>query len=170
VTFAAPLPERGTFDAWRAAARLAISHGIPPADMDWTGADSLFASAPLPAQPGPHQVLVPKGFVHLASQVIWHSDPERFALLYQALWRLDRQEGAPLSQADPLGRRLHLLAKNVGRDIHKMHAFVRFRESPTAGPRRRFAAWFEPEHNTLEPGSAFFAKRFADMDLSLIHI
>lgn len=164
MTFAVTLPERGTLDAWRAAARRAISHAIAPADMDWTGAGGLFATTPLPPQDGPHQVLVPQGFVQLAGSVIWHSEPERFALLYQALWRLDRQEGTPLSEADPLGRRLHLLAKNVGRDIHKMHAFVRFREIPTDGPRRRFAAWFEPEHHTLEPGSVFFAKRFADMD------
>ena len=44
-----------------------------------------------------------------------------------------------------------------------MHGFVRFRECPTDGPRRRFAAWFEPAHNTLEPGAAIFAKRFGDM-------
>src|SRR5690606_13183137 len=56
------------------------------------------------------------------------------------------------------------MAKNVGRDIHKMHAFVRFRELPGNGSRRRFGAWFEPEHHTLEPGAAFFVKRFADMD------
>ena len=41
---------------------------------------------------------------------------------------------------------------------------VRFRELPLGGPRRSFAAWFEPEHNTLEPGSAFFVNRFVDMD------
>jgi probable DNA metabolism protein len=164
VTYAVTLPERGTLDAWRAAARLAISHRIAPADLDWTGPDGLFSTSPLPPDPGPHQVLVPQGFVQLSGSVIWHSDPQRFALLYHALWRLDRREGAPLSQADPLGRRLHLLAKNVGRDIHKMHAFVRFRECPADGPRRRFAAWFEPEHNTLEPGAVFFAKRFGDMD------
>ncbi|WP_286166777.1 DUF4130 domain-containing protein [Ochrobactrum sp. POC9] len=38
------------------------------------------------------------------------------------------------------------MAKSVGRDIHKMHAFVRFRELLETGLRRRFAAWFEPEH------------------------
>ena len=162
--YATTLPERGTFEAWRAAARQAISHRIPPQDMAWDDAGGLFAAHPLPADPGPHQARVGAGFLKLAGSVIWHSEPERFALLYQALWRLDRQEGDPLSQADPLGRRLQLLAKNVGRDIHKMHAFVRFRECPTDGPRRRFAAWFEPEHNTLEPGSAFFVRRFADMD------
>jgi len=164
MTHAVSLPDRGVFDAWRAAARLAMSHHIPPDQMDWTGAGGLFAATPLPPNPGPHEVRVPAAFVQLAGSVIWHTDPSRFALLYQALWRIDQRDGSPLSQADPLGRRLHLLAKNVGRDIHKMHAFVRFRECPSDGPRRRFAAWFEPEHNTLEPGSSFFAKRFADMD------
>ena len=194
MSYRVTLPDRGTFDAWRAAARLAISHRIPPDQIDWTGtAGGLFAAASLPEAPGNHQVRVPEAFVKLAGSVIWHSAPERLSLLYQALWRIDRHDGAPLSQADPLGRRLNLLAKGVGRDIHKMHAFVRFRECPPAkpppelapelapkpapkpagepapepagkSPRRNFAAWFEPEHNTLEPGSAFFAKRFADMD------
>jgi DNA polymerase len=164
VTYAITLPDTGTFDAWRGAARIAISHRIAPDDLDWTGAGGLFAAGPLPPDPGLHQVRVPQAFLQLAGSAIWHTDPERHALLYQALWRIDRREGTPLSQADPLGRRLHLLAKNVGRDIHKMHAFVRFRECPADGPRRRFAAWFEPELNTLEPGSTFFAKRFGDMD------
>lgn len=164
MSYAVSLPERGTFEAWRAAARLAISHRIPPDQIDWTGSGGLFAAAALPDEAGSHQVRVPEGFVKLAGSVIWHSAPERFSLLYQALWRIDRREGDPLSQADPLGRRLNLLAKSVGRDIHKMHAFVRFRECPSDRPRRRFAAWFEPQHNTLEPGSRFFAKRFADMD------
>lgn len=164
MSYGVTLPERDIFDAWRVAARVAISHRIPPDQIDWTGGGGLFVAAALPDDPGPHQARVPEGFVRLAGSVIWHSAPERLSLLYQALWRLDRRDGDPLSQADALGRRLHLLAKSVGRDIHKMHAFVRFRECPSNGPRRRFAAWFEPEHNTLEPGSRFFVKRFADMD------
>lgn len=163
MSFAVALPRRGIFDAWRAAARVAISHRIPPEKIDWTGAGGLFAASPLPQARGPHQARVPQGFVGLAGSVIWHSAPERLALLYQALWRIDRDEGDPLSHLDPLGRRLNLMAKAVGRDIHKMHAFLRFRELPSDG-RRRFAAWFEPEHDTLEPGSRFFARRFADMD------
>ncbi|WP_162559601.1 DUF4130 domain-containing protein [Tritonibacter mobilis] len=35
---------------------------------------------------------------------------------------------------------------------------------PTSGARRRFAAWFEPDHRILEAASPFFARRFADMD------
>nr|WP_240904368.1 UdgX family uracil-DNA binding protein [Rhodobacter sp. SGA-6-6] len=160
------MPRHGLFEAWREAARRAIGHRIPPEEIDWTGGEGLFAADPLPDSPGPHRAHVPAAFLQLARSVIWHSAPERTALLYRALWRIDRQEGDPLSQADPLGRRLNLMARAVGRDIHKMHAFVRFRELPGAG-RRRFAAWFEPEHDTLEPGSRFFARRFADMDWTI---
>lgn len=163
MSYCVSLPDCGLFEAWRAAARVAISHGIAPADIDWAGRDGLFTACPLPESPGPRQARVPRAFLELGRSVIWHGAPGRLALLYEALWRLDRAEGDPLSQADPLGRRLHLMAAAVRRDIHKMHAFVRFRELP-AGRRRRFAAWFEPRHNTLEPGSTFFAERFADMD------
>lgn len=164
MSFSVTLPRRGVFDAWRAAARLAISHGIVPDRIDWSGADSLFGGAPLPDRAGGYEARVHPDFIRLAASVAWHGAPDRFDLLYQALWRLDRQDGAPLSQADPLGRKLSLMAKSVRRDIHKMHAFVRFREIPTRGGRRSFAAWFEPEHNTLEPGTAFFVERFAGMD------
>lgn len=164
MTYAVTLPELGLFAAWRDAARRAISHRIAPMEIDWTGGGALFGGDPLPDGLGPHEARVPQSFLDLAGSAIWHCAPERFALLYQALWRIDGQDGDPLSPADPLGKRLDLMAKSVRRDIHKMHAFVRFRELSSSGDRRSFGAWFEPEHNTLEPGSAFFAKRFGDMD------
>ncbi|SDN49781.1 UdgX family uracil-DNA binding protein [Ensifer sp. YR511] len=164
MTYGVSLPDKGTFDAWRNAARRAISHRIAPDQIDWNSAGGLFDRAFLPETPGEHAARVPQAFMTLAQSVIWHSAPERLALLYRALWRLDRREGEPLSPADPLGRKLSLMQKSVARDIHKMHAFVRFREISAEGPRRRVAAWFEPTHNTLEPGSAFFARRFGDMD------
>lgn len=162
--FAVSLPQREVFPAWRAAARRAISHGIGPDDIDWQGGGGLFGGTALPDQGGDHEARVSPDFLKLASTVIWHSAPERFGLLYEALWRLDQGDGSPLSPADPLGRKLALMEKSVRRDIHKMHAFVRFRELPARGERRGFGAWFEPEHHTLEPGAAFFVKRFADMD------
>ena len=164
MSYAVSLPEVAPFEAWREAARLAISHAIPPDQIDWSGQGGLFAAQPLPTDLGPHKVNVTKAFLDLAKSVSWHSNPDRFALLYQALWRLDKGDRTVTLQTDPLGRRLNLMAKSVGRDIHKMHAFVRFRELPSEGPRRNFAAWFEPEHDTIIPGSSFFAKRFADMD------
>lgn len=164
MTFAVTLPRYGLFEAWRAAARLAISHRIAPDRIAWNDEGGLFGAEPLPERAGTHEARVSSQFIRLAGSVVWHSAADRFDLLYRALWRLDRRDGAPLSPADPTGHRLDLMAKSVRRDIHKMHAFVRFREIAQAGARRSFGAWFEPEHNTLEPGSTFFVRRFADMD------
>lgn len=164
MSYAVTLPQRGLFAAWREAARNASSHNIAPEQIDWNGGSGLFGGDRLPDCSGEQEVRVSPEFMTLAKSVIWHCAPERFHLLYQALWRFKKGDGAPISQVDPLGRKLQLMAKAVGRDIHKMHAFVRFREYAKTGNRRKFGAWFEPEHNTLEPGSAFFVKRFADMD------
>ncbi|MDO5530071.1 MAG: UdgX family uracil-DNA binding protein, partial [Paracoccus sp. (in: a-proteobacteria)] len=120
----------------------------------------------LPAAPGPHRARATAAFLSLAGTVVWHSDPQRFARLYEALWRLDRGEDA-LHPADPQAVRLNAMAQAVRRDMHKMKAFVRFRELQGAGARRRFAAWFEPDHHSLEPTAPFFARRFGDMDWSI---
>lgn len=162
--FTVELPERGIYSAWRDAARRALSHAIQPEDIDWSGGGGLFPGDPIPAELGSTSVNVPAAFLKLAETVVWHSAPERFDLLFKGLWQIARREGDPLSPADPIGPKLHLMAKSVRRDIHKMHAFVRFKELESDGVRRKFVAWFEPEHFTLEPGSSFFAKRFADMD------
>jgi DNA polymerase len=64
---------------------------------------------------------------------------------------------------DPERRRLQSLARQVGREIHKMHAFVRFREvaDAQAAGGRRHVAWFEPTHHILRAAAPFFVRRFA---------
>ena len=157
------LPVLGRSKAWREAARRLASHGIAPQEVDWQGG-TLFGGRPLPAADGPRALRVPKSFIRLSGSVICHSDTEAPALLYQALWRHESDGRALGNPADPLTRRLDQLAKAVGRDIHKMHAFVRFRELPSGRTRRCFAAWFEPDHRIVEAAAPFFARRFADMD------
>ncbi len=163
MTYRAACSPHASLNEWRALARRAISHRIPPSDLNWSDTKDLF-SVELPSEDGPHQTRVSAEFLKLAGSVIWHSAPHRFAFLYAALWRIDQSSYSALSPTDSLGQFLNLMAKSVRRDIHKMHAFVRFRELPSDARRRRFAAWFEPEHFTLEPASSFFVKRFADMD------
>ncbi len=38
------------------------------------------------------------------------------------------------------------MASAIHRDIHKMHAFVRFREMIDEQGERKYFAWFEPTH------------------------
>lgn len=165
MTYCVTMPLIGCFDHWREQARIALSHDISPENINWNGEDGgLFSARSLPGDLGSTSVKVPSAFLDLAKSIIWHSEPQRFSFLYQALWRIAKNDEQPLSAIDLLGAKLQRLAKSVRRDIHKMHAFVRFQEIATEGERRRFIAWFEPEHFITEPASPFFAARFADMD------
>ncbi|WP_376780366.1 UdgX family uracil-DNA binding protein [Paracoccus jeotgali] len=161
------LPPLGFVQVWRDAARLLASHDTPPESVIWSrdaAADLFGGGDPLPEREGPARVTAPASFQRLVETVLCHRDPQAPSWLYQALHRHQRDRRALSNPADPLTRRLEELAKPVRREIHKMHAFVRFRELPAAGPRRSFGAWFEPEHAILEAATPFFAKRFADMD------
>ena len=164
---AVDLPLLGTAGAWRDAARRLVSHRIPPAEVRWTvggGAGELFAADSLPSSDGLHEVHAPSRFVADAALIACHRDPAALGALHRALDRHQRDCAALGNPADALTAQLARLGRAVRRDIHKMHAFVRFREMPSDGARRRFAAWFEPDHRIVEAAAPFFARRFADMD------
>jgi DNA polymerase len=144
--------------------------GAAPSEVIWEVAGEaadLFA-APAPAPPAPAALFsVSRAFVQLAKTVICHKAPERFALLYAMLVKLRERADALDDKADPLVHRLEATARQVRRDIHKMHAFLRFRELGTAeGPR--FVAWFEPEHHIVRAAAPFFVQRFATMHWSIL--
>ena len=110
---------------------------------------------------------MPRAFIDLARSAALHSDPQRFALLYTLLTRLRAQPKLMDDRADPLIRRLDHLAKQVRRDIHKMRAFLRFREVDEDG-QPRFVAWYEPEHHIVRHNAGFFVDRFAGMRWSIL--
>jgi probable DNA metabolism protein len=167
------LTEPDDFDAWRDAARVLAADNVPPDDVVWQLGDDatdLFAphAAPTPAAPATVRPFsVPRAFIDLARKAILANAPERFSLLYALLFRLRREPKLMDDQADPLVRRLERLAKEVRLDIHKMRAFLRFREVEDAdGPR--FVAWFEPEHHIVRANAGFFVDRFAAMRWSIL--
>ncbi|CAD5260500.1 hypothetical protein BOSE62_40041 [Bosea sp. 62] len=59
---------------------------------------------------------------------ICHSDPARFDLLDRLLWRLQEERELLQIASDHDVHRAEALARSVRRDMHKMTAFVRFRE------------------------------------------
>ena len=161
-----------TFDSWRDAARELLEQGIPPQDVLWEKAGGLFDSPVLREDtPAALRVKVPAAFLELAQSAACHRDPSRWALLYRILWRVTRGgERHLLSIAsDPDMAKARTLEKNVRREIHKMHAFVRFKliDTDAGTGRERYAAWFEPDHAIVEAGAPFFRKRFANMDWSI---
>ncbi len=160
----------GAAKVWRDAARRFLASGTPPDQILWGDVSStpdLFAQAENALSQG--MITVPRSFVALANTVVWHNDPQRFARLYAFLWRLRDAPHLMGDRGDADLAHLRRMEKNVRRCQHKMKAFVRFREigRPDA-PRRSFAAWFEPTHNTVEPTADFFARRFGDMDWRIL--
>ena len=170
------LPAADDFDFWRDCARALIQARVPPDRISWIepgGSGDLFAQGdhgvPAPTSAAP-PVRANRRFVNLARNAALHSDPERFALLYRLLWRLQASPGMMEDKADDDVRKIEELDKNVRRDSHKMHAFVRFRlvEADEAEGGDRYVAWFEPDHHILRANAGFFMRRFANMRWSIL--
>ena len=172
------LPEPDDFAFWRDQARRLVQCGVSPDRVSWVepGATaSLFddGTGELPKPDDPDQpVRASKRFMSLAKTGALHSDPERFALLYRLLWRLQSNPKAMEDKADGDVRRIEELDKAVRRDAHKMHAFVRFRmieeRDEENRPHEHYVAWFEPEHHILRREAGFFVRRFANMRWSIL--
>ena len=162
------LTQGANLDGFRAAARSLIGDDIQPHDVVWTDIDDddMFG-APPPASPSA-ALMLPKGAAALVGSVVCHSDPERYALLYTLIWRLMHGEKTLLEIAcDPLVHRLHRMAKSIHRDLHKMHAYVRFRRLVSADGER-YIAWFEPDHWIVQATAQFFVDRFRGMEWAIL--
>jgi probable DNA metabolism protein len=161
------LTREDAFEEFRDAARALIGAGVPLAGVNWRVGGGDLLGGDLPPR-GNATFNVPTAYVPLAQAVVCHSDPERFALLYELLWRITHGERELLSVAsDPLVHRVQRMEKSVRRDMHKMTAFLRFRRVE-AEDGERYVAWFEPEHHILRRVSDFFIGRFAAMRWSIL--
>ena len=163
-----------TFERWQAAARRALQSEIAPDQIAWEeiGEDQPALHLFEEAEPAPPlttmQFRVPKRFLALAKLVSLHREATRWPLLYRLLWRLTHGETHLLEIAvDPDVAQATDFEKSVRHDIHKMRAFVRFREVQH-GDEKWFVAWFEPQHHIVEQNAPFFADRFASMRWSIL--
>lgn len=152
------------FASWRREARRLLEAGIAPEQAQWNG--GLFGEAP--AEPQSARAMIPREFLSLAARVALHREEGRWALLYRVLWRLTHGEHNLLRiEVDDDVRQLHLMGKAVGRDMHKMTAFVRFRRVD-AEDGEQFVAWYVPDHHIVEAIAPWFAKRFGNMRWSIL--
>jgi DNA polymerase len=156
----------GTFEGWQAAARAALHRSCPPATI-WWHSD---AQAERPAASDSPALRVPRAYLQAARAAACHRAPDRWALLYRLLWRLAHGEPALLEDTgDADVERLGRYRKAVARDVHKMKAFVRFRELAEPGQDQpRYVAWFEPSQLIVEYASGFFRRRFSNMRWSIL--
>jgi probable DNA metabolism protein len=168
----------GTFSGWQNAARNALTNEIPPTEILWLTNDEArrnlfsansFQETPRVGAAAAKKIFrVPKIFLDSARTAALIRSGEQWPLLYKILWRLTHGEPKLLEiSVDSDVRALQEMEKAIRRDIHKMRAFVRFREVPTENGAW-FVAWFEPQHFIVEANAKFFTDRFAAMRWSIL--
>lgn len=164
------------FASWQKQARAALVSDWSPNEITWAEwggpqPELLFDDAESDATPMEKSTAfrVPKAFLDLAKTVACHRSPHRWSLLYRVLWRITHGETQLLKiLVDPDVYELHAMEKSIRHDIHKMRAFVRFREISLAPDSSWFVAWFEPAHFIVERNAKFFVDRFASMHWSIL--
>jgi len=164
------------FEAWRDAARRLLMLGMHPDEVLWSDVPreaALFSGDVAPLEGDQvRSISVPSAFMEMARRAAAHRDEKRWGLMYRVLWRLVHGGEKHLLEiaTDRDVRQMQGWCKAVGRDIHKMHAFVRLRligvDSETG--REQFVAWFEPEHRIVRLAAPFFEKRFSGIDWSIL--
>lgn len=158
-----------TFESWRIAARSLLAANVLPDEVIWAdpSQQTLFDSyKSVTATKATHKI--DPAFIELAKGVSCHSSSEKWPLLYRLLHRLANENRELLEIASDIDvRDARLMAKAVSKDVHKFHAFVRFRLIECDG-REVYAAWYEPHHFTVERATPFFARRFGEMIFSIL--
>jgi probable DNA metabolism protein len=151
-----------SFKEWRNRARPLLSAGVAPeiaVQVIAEPADAAGASGA--AMP---QISLPAPLMRLLDSLSCFRADGRYELMYRLAWRTMFENRKLLEDAaDPDVRRANVMDAAIRRDVHKMHAFVRFREvlDDTGAPA--FFSWFEPEHEILRRAAGFFTKRFPNM-------
>jgi probable DNA metabolism protein len=168
------------FDTWRQQARWLLSHQIDPAQVSWNTVADLFATDQvLPQALGPYQARIPLALIDLLQTAARCRGEQRWSLLYEVLWRVSHGDRTAMLAGDVLGSELHRRIKQVTREAHHLHAFLRFIElapsraepastvggcSVAAGSAREafgpeYVAWHEPAHDILASASQHFIGR-----------
>ena len=166
------------FASWRSTARQLLADGVPPDQVIWSDAraesDLLPAVCDVPPdRMAPGSTRVPAEFVAVGKAVALHRDPQRWSLLYRLLWRLTRGEPHLLHiTVDDDVNLLGSMERSVRRDIHKAHAFVRFRsvtaDDGTGQPVEQMVAFHRPDHFVVPVLGPWFAKRFGPMRWTIL--
>ena len=159
------VPLDRSWNDWRTKARQLLAEKVLPQDIHWK-CDELefsFGEEFLPKKVT-SEFTLPREFVETAMTVSAYRDDSTWDLLYRIAWRILYEDRNLLQiPIDPEVRELVARRQSVGRDIHKMHAFVRFREIKE-GKDSIFMAWHRPDHRILRLAIPFFKDRFNGMN------
>lgn len=174
-----PIPAPDDLPAVLAALRQVLVRGLDPDEVQWGDASQRQGSF-LEGDAGDAQVALrdertteaaelrlPRGLVELLRSALLHDSPERLRIAHGLAADVlrDRRVWDDTLRDDRL--RLERMAREVRREIHKMHAFVRFR--PVHDDEGEcHVAWFEPAHHVVRAAASHFVDRFAGMRWAIL--
>lgn len=155
----------GSFAGWRDEARRLLQAGMTPQQIVWEVGESnatldMFCTADTQlVQTKTPAISIPRQLLDLLQVAACFRGDNRWGLLYRILWRVCRGERSAMLAGDPDGSQLHRRIKAVNREVHHMHAFLRFRSLPESPEAPSFIAWHEPAHDILALAVEHFAER-----------
>jgi probable DNA metabolism protein len=150
------------FAQWRDVARPLLCAGVAPEETEWKLGRCFEPLTPSITVTAP--LRLPRQLIEMLEALSCYRHDGRWDLMYRLAWRSLRQPRLLEDAADPDVRRAMQMAAAVDREVHKMHAFVRFREMTDEQGEKKYFAWFESTHEILRRGVPFFCKRFPNME------
>lgn len=156
------------FEEWRNLSRSLLQERIHFNEIDWAGSDAFSFHEKYIIKKSDVVVPVPKEFMRAAMIVSAFRDDSNWSLLYRLAYRLAYENKELLN--DPLDSdilELNRRHKLVTRDMHKMKAFVRFREVIIENETHYFS-WHRPDHKIVRLIAAFFRDRFNGMNWTIM--
>lgn len=157
------------FRIWREQARRLLSHRIEPAQVLWSQGptqDLLAEAVSLPPDAGDFRPRIPAALLEQLEQASRYRGEQRWSLLYEVLWRVALGDRSAMLAGDRLGSELQRRIKQVSREAHHLHAFVRFVPLPEAAVEQLqldMVAFHEPAHDILDCASGHFADRLGQL-------
>src|SRR3569833_2062096 len=160
------------FAGWRAAARPLLARAVRPEEIVWSAwrAPSLrdvatdHAGAASIVGLAGRAPAIPRRLMQLLEDLACYRDPNRWELMYRLTWRVLNQNRNLLdNDADPDVQVARTWEKSIHRDVHKLHAFVRFHETDSGDGNKHYIAWFKPAHEILRTTESFFEKHNPNM-------
>lgn len=152
------------FESWRIQARRLLEYRVLPHEIEWITEDQMFSLSEVWAESGEkHVITISKEFIEEARMVSCFRDNSTWALLYRIAFRLVYENKKLLDDfLDKDVIEFQRKRQLVSRDIHKMKAFVRFKEVPT-DDGVVYVAWHRPDHRITRLAASFFKDRFNGM-------
>jgi len=159
-----PLSHQVDIAGFHSEATRLLAQQVPPDSVEWSAAPAqCVEEEPLEASRAAirnraARAIIPQSFIRMSELVVLHRDPDRFDLLYRALWRLVYEPDLKHDFGDSDLARLRQMAQAVRRDIQKMKTRLAFRPLQLNGSTVP-VAWYEPVHFICEIVGAWLANR-----------